>query len=496
MGVTTIDAHLTDNGLVLEDRAKTVRKVCKDYISPSSAHTLAGGCAASWAADRLGPRNADPMSPANTGTIVHAVMEALYGLPAERRTPEAAMNLWTDCQTQARTRAAEAGLVFTDSQWHEHFAHYDAAVLAVFDESYIDTLPSDTDVVATERSVGSFDASTFTITPVPAWGVPVYGVVDRIDRRADGRLVMRDYKLKGLKNGTVAAMPDAAHLERFGDPYGHQQRIYAAALNADGTGELAEARLLFLGTREQRRIDLGQEAMSVTRDLLTSTWNGYRRMCEARTFEYKTGPLCGFCPLAEVCPAAAREGRGIPSPRRTSEPLGVLSTPVRMAPSTTGDMREPIWADDKPYIDHIDNAPNAAAYGAATAFGMVTLAWESLEEAGRPLRSRDIHALAATFHAVIVEAAAVMIGANVTDVPLNSGAVTRCSGALRTYLASRPVPLDGTSEQIARWAAQATRACTTIACVAHDLTVSGYALADSPWRQLATAVDKPNQKVA
>ena len=132
MGVTTIDAHLTDTGLVLEDRVKTVRRVCKDYISPSSAHTLAGGCAASWAADRLGPRNADPMSPANTGTIVHAVMEALYGLPAERRTPEAAMNLWTDCQTQARIRAAEAGLVFTDSQWHEHFAHYDAAVLAVF----------------------------------------------------------------------------------------------------------------------------------------------------------------------------------------------------------------------------------------------------------------------------------------------------------------------------------------------------------------------------
>lgn len=464
----TIDVTLTADGLV---PGSSVTALERPYMSPSTMNALTGTCPASWAAQRLSPRLDDPMSAAGTGTIVHAVMEDLFNLPAHERTYARARALWASHQLKARERSQ-----VDDEAWFDHFSHYDDAIRAVFDPAYVgQETPERVDVVGTEIALGSVS------DPVVVAGVPVYGLVDRLQRDDDGALHMRDYKLRGLKDGTVAPMPDAAHLRRFGDDYGHQQRTYAMALEELGYGALAGARLLYLGSRQTRDIDLSEDAMDATRARLRAAWDANRTMADERLYPYQVGPLCRFCPLCEVCPAAAgrtsRAGKALdaPSSRRTAVPVRVSGG----APTTSGGMSNDMtWGEDKPWVSTTDEGPNASAYGAASVFGTTALAWEVLSASDLPITPANVSALARALAWVVLQSATAMLG---RPARWGDGAVTRCSGALRAFMATRPVPL-GDADALESWCAKAVRACTAMSGAALDLMTNPPTDEERPWQ--------------
>lgn len=100
----------------------------------------------------------------------------------------------------------------------------------------------------------------------------------------------------------------------------HQVLLYVAAVEA-ATGErAARARLLYLGERT-----IGVEATPKRVDgavgRLSQQWALLTRACDEDRFDPNPGPLCGWCPYIDRCPAGAAEvlerqasGRGRRSP--------------------------------------------------------------------------------------------------------------------------------------------------------------------------------------
>lgn len=502
--MSKIDVHLTNDGLVLGDKERTGKKIIKGYMSPSAMNSLADGCPASWAAGRLRPFDEDPLKPNGTGNVVHSVMEELFALAPNQRTRETILRLWADKQAEYRRRAeTECGLFYSDEEWASHFAHYDEAVLRVLDPSYVggeDLVADRVSVIGTEIQVGSWSK------PIDIWGVPSYGKVDRLDNAPGGKSFMRDYKLRALvgdgRGGLrIKPMPSAADKRRYGDPYGHQQRIYNEGLRVLGYPEMVGAELLYLGSAERCQIDLSRGAMESTRRRLRTTWDRYRRMCDERTFPYKVGTLCAWCPLVEVCPAAtASKGGNTPSPRRTDQPFDVLSTSLasghhgqvstptpkekKMAQQQhQSDTVPPRWGlADKPWKDSTARGPNIGSYGAGTVFGLVSLAWETMVRVGVPphLVRANIRPLAETFASVVAQSADDAVGFK----KWNDDSIPRFSGVLRTFLEHGPSITDALvagPDGMEKWATQAREFSGSVSAVALRIITGTPSFQEEPW---------------
>ena len=147
-------------------------------------------------------------------------------------------------------------------------------------------------------------------------GVPFTGFIDRADIARDGERFgcrIADYK-SGKYKGVAP----------FGDDHGDQLRVYAEAVRvADGRLPIA-ADLLYIGARRARSVSLSRREMSATLEGFARAWVDLKRHVAAQAFPATPTPLCGWCPLVNSCPAAARDGRaarvdGLP----TSAELGI-----------------------------------------------------------------------------------------------------------------------------------------------------------------------------
>jgi putative RecB family exonuclease len=124
-------------------------------------------------------------------------------------------------------------------------------------------------------------------------GVPFRGVVDRVERAADG-LVVTDYKSGRLP-------PPAYRADKL-----EQVLLYAAAVAAAGEEPPGRARLLYLGAEV---IDVETSA-STTRaavDRLRARWDEVQECVAGDRFPARAGPLCAWCPYVGRCPEGERE---------------------------------------------------------------------------------------------------------------------------------------------------------------------------------------------
>jgi putative RecB family exonuclease len=250
------------------------------HLSPSSAG-LFQQCPRRWRF-RYVDRIVEPAGePAMVGTFVHRVLEVLFGEAPEHRTIEraklVAREVWPE--TEAHPDFAALGL---DAAGARRFRWLGwTAVEAVFDMLDLEK-PSDVEVHATEQRV------TATIG-----GVPFLGIVDRLDRAADG-LVVTDYK-SGRAPGT-----------RWRDDKLDQVLLYAAAI-AEVEGEApVRARLVYLGSTVVQA-DATPERVGEAVERLRTTWDALQVASETDAFEPKPGPLCGWCPHIAECPEGRAE---------------------------------------------------------------------------------------------------------------------------------------------------------------------------------------------
>jgi putative RecB family exonuclease len=211
------------------------------------------------------------------GTLVHTALEGLFwNHPRGRRSPSAAS------------------------------AELDAAWVALCDDADYRSLELTPDGADAFRSDAEQLVANYfliedpdEITPVGVeltlearlGDVRLRGILDRLDRTADGELVVVDYK-------TGRAPAPAYEQARLAGV-----QLYALLCQEVLGRRPAQVRLLHL---KEPTVILAEPTAQGLRGQRTKTlavWRAIERACHDEDFRPKTGPLCRFCRFRDYCPA-------------------------------------------------------------------------------------------------------------------------------------------------------------------------------------------------
>ncbi|WP_337060744.1 RecB family exonuclease [Kineococcus sp. G2] len=264
-----------------------------DAPAPGTAEGRARGLSPSRAADflrcpllyrfRTIDRLEEAPSPAAVrGTLVHAVLDRLFDLPAAERTPEAACGMVED-------------------RWRELLAG-DERLGALFGED-------DDGRAALERWLGQarsllrrwFELEDPTrLEPagrevrveVPLEGGPVLrGVVDRLDVAPGGQLRVVDYKT------------GRAPSDRFAAAALFQIRFYALVLWRLRGVVPRSLQLVYLGSGEVLGHSPDEDDLRATERKVRALWEAIERNRASGEWPATPGRLCSWCDHKALCPA-------------------------------------------------------------------------------------------------------------------------------------------------------------------------------------------------
>lgn len=237
--------------------------------SPSSLNTFLKCPLSYWFTYAQGWRSV-PNAAMEAGTLVHAVLERLLALEPADRTRETARDLYTE-EAQARIVDLPASVDRDDLRARAGTALN--SYFALEDPQRIDLVPD-----GLERRVATLIE-----------GVPIAGVVDRLEFAAGGARVL-DYKTGGAK-------------PRYAADYWRQLLLYARMLSDEGT-DVGEVALLFLGQPARLMVrPTPQSALARAGGDLVRAAAEREQFEEAGEWRAITGPLCSHCPFVTVCPA-------------------------------------------------------------------------------------------------------------------------------------------------------------------------------------------------
>lgn len=219
----------------------------------------------------------EPPSPHTTkGSLVHRALELLFALPAVERTLEAADRAYAAAADEYRTHPDFTGLGLDDAAADEFFA--DGLVLtrnyfAIEDPASIDPVGLE---LWLEGPVGS---------------VTMRGIIDRLERDADGRLVITDYKTGKAPSGSQQA-------ERFGALH-----FYAHLCEQKYGERPASVRLMYLRSGTVLTAVPSDSSMKLITNRATAVHRAITMSCTTGQFATKKSGLCSWCAFQDWCPA-------------------------------------------------------------------------------------------------------------------------------------------------------------------------------------------------
>ncbi|MFP5332035.1 MAG: RecB family exonuclease [Acidimicrobiia bacterium] len=212
------------------------------------------------------------------GTTAHLALQRLFDLEPAERTPDRLYDLFREAWTEVRADEEYAGLfgsVADEREWGVESLTLLANYFAVEDPSRIEPLDRELDMLE------DLD------------GIVIRGILDRIDRDSEGRLVITDYK-------TGKAPP-----ERYAMPAFFALKIYALLIRRR-TGETPrELRLLYLNGPTMYRLEVDDGQLDAMDRQLRALWAAIERALESEHFPPRPGRLCDWCSFQDVCPAFA-----------------------------------------------------------------------------------------------------------------------------------------------------------------------------------------------
>ena len=123
-------------------------------------------------------------------------------------------------------------------------------------------------------------------------GVTVRGIIDRLERDTDGRLVVTDYK-------TGRTPGPAQEQSRLGGVH------FYAYLCHRHYGELpSRVQLMYLGSDPQIiSTEPTEQSIRGLERKVGAIWSAVERACEHDDFRPKTSALCNWCSFQQYCPA-------------------------------------------------------------------------------------------------------------------------------------------------------------------------------------------------
>ncbi|MFV0315388.1 MAG: RecB family exonuclease [Microthrixaceae bacterium] len=245
-------------------------------LSPSKVSTFKD-CALAFRFSAIDRLPEPPSEPAMRGTAVHRALELLLGDAPQARTPEL-----------ATTHLATALEEMHDSdEWEE--LDLDDTGSQAFDKECA-TIMERYFAVEDPRSVEPVGLELMLESEIG--GVKVRGIIDRLERAADGSLVVTDYK-------TGRTPMPAQEQSRLGGVH------FYAFLCKEHFGEIPSSiQLMYLGS-EPQIISTTPTEQSVRglRNRVAAIWQAVERACENDDFRPKPSALCNWCAFQQYCPA-------------------------------------------------------------------------------------------------------------------------------------------------------------------------------------------------
>jgi len=243
--------------------------------------------------DRLPERPSVDMA---RGTLVHAVLERLFDLPAGERTLAAAAGMVAPEWERLRVDRPEVADLETPPDWVDSARELLAGYFEVEDPRRLE--PAERECLV-EAELDS--------------GLLLRGFVDRLDVSPAGDLRVVDYKTGG------------APREAFEARALFQLKFYALVLWRTRGVVPRALRLLYLRDREICDYAPDVEELERFERTLVALWHAIARATEAQDFRPKPSKLCGWCSHQAVCPAFG----GTPPPfPETPVPGPDLPTPA------------------------------------------------------------------------------------------------------------------------------------------------------------------------
>jgi putative RecB family exonuclease len=239
--------------------------------------------------DRLPQR---PSIDALRGTVVHAVLERLFELPALERTRAAAAALVTPEWERLLELDPEVGTLFA--------ADADGSVLAGWLESARGLLDS---YFALEDPTRIEPAAREELVEVVLeGGLRLRGYVDRLDVAPTGEIRVVDYKTGG------------APREAFEAKALFQMKFYALVLWRTRGVVPRQLRLMYLRDREALTYSPDAEELRRFERTVLAIWAAIERATQARDFRASPSRLCGWCDHQALCPAYGGTPPPFPEP--------------------------------------------------------------------------------------------------------------------------------------------------------------------------------------
>ena len=234
------------------------------------------------AIDRL----SGPPSPAAArGTLVHAVLEELFDLPVEHRTPERAVELVRPRWEALVADEPQLATMLLDGEVGEEDWFRQAGALV---ERWFD-LEDPTRLEPAEREL-------YVETEVD--GLTLRGYIDRLDVAATGEVRIVDYK--------TGRCPD----ERFEGKALFQLKFYALVLWRLRGAVPDLLQLVYLGDgRIMRYVADERELLAVERNV-KAVWAAIERAAQTGDWRPRRSSLCSWCEFTSLCP----EYGGTPPP--------------------------------------------------------------------------------------------------------------------------------------------------------------------------------------
>jgi putative RecB family exonuclease len=268
-------------------------------LSPSKVSSFTD-CALAFRFSVIDRLPEPPSAAATRGTLVHAALERLHLLPPAERTVDAALGCLADASVELRDDPEYVGLELRGDD--EVAFHAEAAELV---RNYFR--------LEDPRTVRAIGLELMLTAEVD--GLPLRGIIDRLELDDDGGLVVTDYK-------TGAAPSTQYERKRLSGVH-----IYSLLCEELLGRRPARVQLLFLRDPLAIITEPSDRSTRGTRRTLGAVWKAVERACDREDFRPQPSRLCEWCSFRAYCPAFGGDpdAARVPAERPQTEPQPQLA---------------------------------------------------------------------------------------------------------------------------------------------------------------------------
>jgi putative RecB family exonuclease len=221
-----------------------------------------------------------PSRAATRGTVVHAVLEGLFDLPAAQRTLDAARALVPAAWQRVLDESPGSAVLFAEDSDGSELAGWLASAADLIDNYF-----------ALEDPTRLEPAGREELVEVVVDGLRLRGYVDRLDVSPGGDLRVVDYK--------TGATPR----EAFEGKALFQMKFYALVLWRTRGVVPRQLRLMYLADTDTLSYSPDAEELLRFERTLKAIWSAIERATQAADFRPNPSKLCNWCDHQALCPA-------------------------------------------------------------------------------------------------------------------------------------------------------------------------------------------------